>query len=199
MYRRYSPRNTFPQENSTPCPSNQQGTPLPPSPGMPKAQWEEQQQRHPGSPPHNQAAHNTPAPNRNQSHASGEKNHPPAANNAAPPKQGNPCRNYAHSTLNAGRKPGNLNFQPPHDHHHTYAPPPKKKNPLLGFLPPTIYNPDTKKILGFLDAEELLLAALILMLLENEEQDNTLLIYALLYILLGDRLDLSKFGLSFGL
>ena len=43
-----------------------------------------------------------------------------------------------------------------------------------------------------MSAEDLLLAALILVLLDNkcEDEDNSMLIYALLYILLSDHIDL---------
>lgn len=63
---------------------------------------------------------------------------------------------------------------------------------LLKFIPQSIYDPETGKVLGFLSAEDLLLAALILVLLDNkcEDEDNSMLIYALLYILLSDHIDL---------
>lgn len=63
---------------------------------------------------------------------------------------------------------------------------------LLKFIPQSIYDPDTGKVFGFLSAEDLLLAALILVLLDNrcEDEDNSMLIYALLYILLSDHIDL---------
>ena len=63
---------------------------------------------------------------------------------------------------------------------------------LLKFIPQSIYDPETGKVLSFLSAEDLLLAALILVLLDNkcEDEDNSMLIYALLYILLSDHIDL---------
>lgn len=63
---------------------------------------------------------------------------------------------------------------------------------LTGFIPKSIYNPDTRKVLGFLTAEDLLLAALILLLIDesDEESDNSILIYALLYILIEGHVDL---------
>lgn len=65
-------------------------------------------------------------------------------------------------------------------------------SPLLKFIPQSIYNPDTGKVLGFLSAEDLLIAALILLLIDNRDsdEDNTLLIYALVYILISDRINL---------
>ena len=62
--------------------------------------------------------------------------------------------------------------------------------PLLGLLPPSLYNPETKKVLGLFSAEDLLLAALILLLLDNEENRDPMLIYALLYLLISDYIDL---------
>lgn len=64
------------------------------------------------------------------------------------------------------------------------------QNPILGFIPSSIYNPETKKVLGLLSAEDLLLAAMIFLLLENEENDDPMLVYALIYILISDYIDL---------
>lgn len=65
-------------------------------------------------------------------------------------------------------------------------------SPLLKFIPQSIYNPDTEKVLGFLSAEDLLIVALILLLIDNRDsdEDNSLLIYALVYILISDRINL---------
>lgn len=59
---------------------------------------------------------------------------------------------------------------------------------LFGLLPPSLYNPKTKKLFGFLDAEDLLLVALIFLFLEREDEDETVIL-ALLYILLSDYID----------
>ena len=67
---------------------------------------------------------------------------------------------------------------------------PKPKNPIFGLVPTSVYNPDTKKVLGMFSAEDLLLAGLILLLLENDENNDSMLVYALLYILLSDYIDL---------
>ena len=72
---------------------------------------------------------------------------------------------------------------------------PNGKNPIFGFIPPSVYNPETKKVFGFLKAEDILIGALILMLLENENNDEPMLIYVLLFVLFADYIDLSKFGL----
>lgn len=65
-------------------------------------------------------------------------------------------------------------------------------SPLLKFIPQSIYNPDTGKVLGFLSAEDLLIVALILLLIDNRDsdEDDSLLIYALVYILISDRINL---------
>lgn len=56
---------------------------------------------------------------------------------------------------------------------------------ILKFIPPGIYNRETKKIFGILTAEDLLLAALILMLADSDDNDDTALLIALVYILMG--------------
>lgn len=68
----------------------------------------------------------------------------------------------------------------------------RKTHPLTKLIPQSIYNPDTGKILGFLSAEDLLIAALILLLIDSgdEESDNSMLIYALLYILISEHIEL---------
>lgn len=66
----------------------------------------------------------------------------------------------------------------------------RHKNFLLDFLPPAIYNPETQKILGVIGAEDLLLLALIFVLSESERSDSRLLVYALLYILVSDYIEL---------
>ena len=93
-----------------------------------------------------------------------------------------------------------------HEREHAYErgfpPPPRnerkdgerKKNPILGFIPASVYNPETKKVFGFLKAEDLLLIALILMFLDNEDNDDPWLLYALIFILISDWIDLSAIG-----
>ncbi len=55
---------------------------------------------------------------------------------------------------------------------------------LLDILPSELYNRRTKKILGLVTAEDLLLLALILLVADNDDADKAL-IFALLYILAG--------------
>ena len=69
-------------------------------------------------------------------------------------------------------------------------PKPSKKNPILGMIPPALYHPETKKVLGIFSAEDLLLAGLIFLLLENEELEDPMILYALIYILISDYIDL---------
>lgn len=96
----------------------------------------------------------------------------------------------------------NNRIKPPHQPHqsennysHSSAAGKKKPSPvspLLKFIPQSIYNPETGKVLGILSAEDLLIAALILVLIDNRDdgEDNSLLIYALVYILISDRINL---------
>jgi len=77
-----------------------------------------------------------------------------------------------------------------HDHHHRGKHHKNAKNPLLSFIPSSVYNPENGKILGFLSAEDLLLIAMILMFLDSEEDGDNLMVYALLYILASDWFDL---------
>ncbi|MBE7023094.1 MAG: hypothetical protein E7412_01355 [Ruminococcaceae bacterium] len=62
-------------------------------------------------------------------------------------------------------------------------------------MPHGLYNPETKKILGFLTAEDLLLIALIFLFLEDNEGDNPLLVLALLYLLVSEYFDLGDLPL----
>ena len=68
----------------------------------------------------------------------------------------------------------------------------KQPHPITGLIPRSVYNPDTGKVLGLFSAEDLLIAALILLLIDSgdEDEDNSTLIYALLYILISDHVDL---------
>lgn len=84
----------------------------------------------------------------------------------------------------------------PHKNCNEYKPIPPANKPrldkgsLLGFIPSSLYNPETKKVLGRFSAEDLLLAAMILVLLDSDCNDDSLLILALIYILLSDYIDL---------
>ena len=63
---------------------------------------------------------------------------------------------------------------------------------LTRFIPHSVYNPETGQGLGFMSAEDLLIAALIILIIDSsdEETDNTMLVYALIYILISDHIDL---------
>ena len=63
---------------------------------------------------------------------------------------------------------------------------------IHGIVPTTIYNPKTKKILGFLTAEDLLLVALIFLFSESDDDPDPLMILALVYILLSEYIDLPE-------
>lgn len=65
-------------------------------------------------------------------------------------------------------------------------------NPITRFIPPSLYNPTTRKVFGFMNAEDLFIAALIILLIDGsgDECDNTMLIIALLYLLLSEYIDL---------
>ena len=70
--------------------------------------------------------------------------------------------------------------------------PKQNKNSITKFIPQSLYNPKTRKVLGFMDAEDLFIAALIILLIDsgNDDSDNTMLILALLYLLLSEHIDL---------
>jgi len=65
---------------------------------------------------------------------------------------------------------------------------------LCGFIPQSLYNSETGKILGFLDAEDLLIVALIFLFLNDKSGDNTLIVLALVYVLLSDYINLEDFA-----
>ena len=67
---------------------------------------------------------------------------------------------------------------------------PTKKSSISALIPPSLYNPETQKVLGLFSAEDILLAALIFLLLENNDSDDSMLVYALIYILISDYIDL---------
>lgn len=69
-----------------------------------------------------------------------------------------------------------------------------KKNFLQNLLPGSLYNPETKKILGLLTAEDLLLVALIFLFMDDSNGDNSLLAIALVYVLLSEYIDLGEIG-----
>ena len=76
----------------------------------------------------------------------------------------------------------------------THGPHKKPGGFLQGILPSGLYDHGSKKLFGFLAAEDLLLVALIFLLLEKDGEDNTLMIIALIYVLLSDYIDLPELG-----
>lgn len=68
----------------------------------------------------------------------------------------------------------------------------RKEHPLTKFIPQSVYDPKSGKVLGFLSAEDLLLVALILLMIDTDdgETDNSMLVYALIYILISEHIDL---------
>ena len=69
----------------------------------------------------------------------------------------------------------------------------ESKNLVEKLLPDSVYNPKTKKIFGFIGAEDLLIIALIFLLSESDEDDSSILILVLIYLLISDYIDLSGF------
>ena len=63
-------------------------------------------------------------------------------------------------------------------------------NIFAKFIPSSLYNSQTGKVLGVLSTDDLFLIALILLLLDNDDEDNSMLIIALIYILLSEHIDL---------
>lgn len=61
---------------------------------------------------------------------------------------------------------------------------------LYNLLPPSVYNHQSKKLFGFLSAEDLLLLALIFLFAESDSEDSSLLSLALMYILVSEHFDL---------
>ncbi len=63
---------------------------------------------------------------------------------------------------------------------------------LTKLIPQSLYNPQTGKVFGVLNTDDLFLVALIILLIDSgdEDEDNSMLIYALIYILISEHLDL---------
>lgn len=83
-------------------------------------------------------------------------------------------------------------------------PPPKqkasaKKSPksifslLNGFIPPSLYNAETKKLLGHFSTEDLLLAALIFLFFESGSDEGLIMALVLLYVLVSEYIELPDF------
>ena len=71
---------------------------------------------------------------------------------------------------------------------------PTKNSVLQSFLPSALYDPNNKKLFGFLKSEDLLLIALIFLLLEKDGDDNFLMVLALCYVLISDYIELPELG-----
>ncbi len=63
-------------------------------------------------------------------------------------------------------------------------------NSFTKYIPQTLYNSQTGKVLGILSTDDLFLIALIFLLLDGDDEDNSMLIIALIYILLSEHIDL---------
>ncbi len=176
MYRRYEPPRRTEQ-----CESEQKssrGTGVrsaqpPPPPRQNNAAQSAGSSGRSGSPAAKQGAHG------------GGQNGGAPKNNGTPrskPQRGNPC----HSAQKERSEK-----EPPRSEKTGSA---NTARLISKFIPPSVYNPETGKILGFLSAEDLLLAALILLLIDNDGgedgEDNSMLILALVYILISDHIDL---------
>lgn len=104
--------------------------------------------------------------------------------------------NGKHAPSNNRKIDDNILHQPLHEQHtkkdERAKVKPHRRHPLSGFIPQSIYNPENGKILGMFSADDLLIAALILFLIDSDDgyEDNSMLIYALLYVLLSDHIDL---------
>ncbi len=83
-----------------------------------------------------------------------------------------------------------------HNHHNHHKHSTHSLEGIIGkLLPTSVYNPETRKILGFLSAEDLLLVALIFLFLDSDEEGSNLTVLALAFVLLSDYIDLSSFNL----
>jgi len=130
---------------------------------------------------------------------------PVEANTVRPPVDPQPRQEHPQSPLSQGGREadthGRQNAAPTYSipYVEPEEPPKTKKsgNPLLSFIPETIYNPETKKIFGVLSADDLLILALIILFLDSDEDGDTLMVLALAFILISEwfDFDLSKFGL----
>lgn len=63
-------------------------------------------------------------------------------------------------------------------------------NSFLDMLPSSVYNKESKKFFSIIGLEDLLLIVLIFLLTENGDGEESLLIYALLYLLISDYVDI---------
>ena len=137
------------------------------------------------------------SPNQPQKHSQGHHPQP------LPPQKSHQCTPSA--SQGSGSNHSEPKLSPPTTapkHCGQKEPPPKppkkkplpSKNILLDFIPKNIFNPESKKILGFFTSEDLLLIALIFLFLESNDEDNPLMVLALVYVLLADYIDFDNLG-----
>jgi hypothetical protein len=106
-------------------------------------------------------------------------------------------QNQQQNNQNSNRKNQNYNYKQAQNFDKSSYEPPKKnrRNFIASLIPESIYNPKTKKVFGILTTEDLLLISLILMFLEDEDNEDQTVVYALIFVLVSDWIDLSSFGL----
>lgn len=143
-----------------------------------------------------------------QNREEGKRTNTERINSKQPLPQHNPNnRNAAKTSQNTKRQlcsctnnPQKLSSVPPQKPDTNRAKPkPDKRfklsDILCGILPTSVYNPKTKKLFGFFNAEDLLLVALIFLFAENDEDSDPAIIIALIYILISDYVDLPDLSL----
>ena len=122
------------------------------------------------------------APNVNKPPPAAEPNRNPSGNrksNQSKNAHNNPIKEKADAKKETNAAEQNL-------------PQKKSDHPLMKFIPKSLYNPETGKVLGIMSADDLLIIALILIMLDGGDdcEDNSMLIYALIYILLSEYIEL---------
>lgn len=142
--------------------------------------------RYQPSVPPKQNCQNSSQPHQQKSAQSGKN---PCMNEAtSKPKHPQQTQRQQGQCSNKGQSQ-NKNSCPPHPNADIKN---NERHPLTKFIPQSVYNPETGKVFGFLSADDLLIAALILLLIDNncDDEDNSMLIWALLYILISEHIDL---------
>lgn len=129
----------------------------------------------------------TPPPFHQQSSVQSGKN--PCKNESASKSKKSPQGQKHQSQCSGKEQSQNEPHRPPRPHKDAKN---GKTHPLTKLIPQSVYNPETGKVFGFLSVDDLLIAALILLLIDNncDDEDNSMLIWALLYILVSEHLDL---------
>ncbi len=133
-----------------------------------------------------------PSPRRSRQAAPGQESHRQTqGNNAAGNRQGSPQHRTGQGSSNNNGSVSQKN-SPPTEHKPRTNTPRSVTNPITRFIPQSLYNAETGKVLGFMNAEDLFIAALIILLIDSgcDDGDNTMLILALLYLLLSEHIDL---------